>query len=103
MVIKVRVFFISLIIALAVGAPVAGGLGAAAAMSEQMVALTDRANIMTAYLPRQIAWQTAAVAEESRELADDMQEQAIGGLDPILVFMDEQRSSRHWPRSGSPS
>jgi hypothetical protein len=77
----------------AMGAPVAGGLGAAAAMSEQMVALTDRANIMTAYLPRQIAWQTAAVTEESRELAEDIQEQAIGGLDPILVFMDEQRAA----------
>ena len=77
----------------AMGAPVAGGLGAAAAMSEQMVALTDRANILTAYLPRQIAWQTAAVTEESRELVADMQEEAIGGLDPILVFMDEQRAA----------
>jgi len=75
------------------GAPVAGGLGAAAAMSEQMVALTDRANIMTAYLPRQIAWQAAAATEEGRELAAEMQEQAIGGLDPVLGFMDEQRAA----------
>jgi len=75
------------------GAPVAGGLGAAAAMSEQMVALTDRANIMTAYLPRQIAWQAAAATEEGRELAAEMQEQAIGGLDPVLAFMDEQRAA----------
>ena len=77
----------------AMGAPVAGGLGAAAVMSEQMVALTDRANIMTAYLPRQIAWQTAAVTEESRKLAVEVQEQAIGGLDPVLAFMDEQRAA----------
>lgn len=77
----------------AMGAPVAGGLGAAAAMSEQMVALTDRANIMTAYLPRQVAWQTAAVMEESREMVADMQEEAIGDLDPVFEFMDEQREA----------
>jgi len=77
----------------AMGAPVAGGLGAAGAMSEQMVALTDRANIMTAYLPRQIAWQTAAVTEESRELVAEMQEEAMGDLDPIFAFMDQQREA----------
>jgi hypothetical protein len=78
---------------MAMGAPVAGGLGAAAAMSEQMVALTDRANIMTAYLPRQVAWQTAAMVETSRELVAEMQEEAFGNIEPIFAFMDEQRAA----------
>lgn len=84
----------------AMGASVSGGLGAAGAMNEQMVALIDRANIMMPYLQRQIYWQSAMIMEDSKKLVADLtdstlvavREEAFGHLDPIFEFADEQRA-----------
>jgi hypothetical protein len=84
----------------AMGASVSGGLGVAGSMNEQMVALTDRANIMMPYLQRQIYWQSALLMEDSRSLAADLtdstiaavNEEMFGNLDPLFEFAVRQRA-----------
>jgi hypothetical protein len=84
----------------AMGANVSGGLGAAGSMNEQMVALTDRANIMMPYLQRQIYWQSALLMEDSKTLAADLtdstmaavSEEMFGNLDSFFEFADQQRA-----------
>ena len=83
----------------AMGTDVSGGLGAAGEMNEQMVALTDRTNLMMAYLPRQIEWQTASALDMSQEVVDGVADstiaavgrEAMANLDPLLRFIAEQR------------
>ena len=84
----------------AMGANVSGGLGVAGSMNEQMVALTDRANIMMPYLQRQIYWQSALLMEDSKSLAADLTDSTMaavskemfGHLDPLFEFADRQRA-----------
>lgn len=84
----------------AMGAGVAGGLGAVGAMNEQMVALTDRANLMVPLLQRQIYWHTAMIKEDSREFVAEMADSMVaalgnemfGHLDPLFEFIDQQRA-----------
>jgi hypothetical protein len=84
----------------AMGAKVAGGLATAGSMNEQMVALTDRANIMIPYLQRQIYWQSALLMEDSKALAADLtdstmatvREEVFGDLDPVFEFADKERA-----------
>jgi len=83
----------------AMGAEVASGLSAAGSMNEQLVALTDRANILTAHLPRQVFWQTASVLWQSEQMIAQMRDstlaairqEAAGSLDPVFTFLDQQR------------
>jgi hypothetical protein len=83
-----------------VGGEVAGGLAAAGSINEQMASLTHRANIMTAYLPRQVHWQAALIMEDSKALiaeATDSTLVAVRGemfahLDPVFTFADQQRA-----------
>jgi hypothetical protein len=91
--------FVSESLIRAMGAPVASGLSAAGSMNEQLVALTDRANILTAHLPRQVFWQTASVLWQSEQMIAQMRDstlaairqEAAGSLDPVLTFLDQQR------------
>jgi hypothetical protein len=83
----------------AMGTEVPGGLGAAGSMNQQMVAMTDRANLLTAYMPRQLQWQTASVLAQSQEMIADVTDSTIARLNreagatigPLLAFLDEQR------------
>ena len=56
----------------AMGAEVQGGMGAVGSMNEQMVALTDRMNVMLPYLQRQVRWQSAMFMEDGRQFAADV-------------------------------
>jgi len=83
----------------AMGTDVSGGLAAAGEMNEQMVALTDRTNLMMGYLPRQIEWQTASALDMSEKMVDEVADstiaavgrEALANLDPLLQFIAEQR------------
>jgi hypothetical protein len=83
----------------AMGTDVKGGLAAAGEMNEQMIGITDRTNLMMAYLPRQLEWQTAAALEQSETVVAQMTDstlaavarEATANLEPVFEFGDEQR------------
>jgi len=86
-------------LAKAMGAQTAGGLGAAGSINEQMLALSDRVNVLLAYMPRQMHWQTASALSMSRatltEVTDStmasMGREASANLVPLLEFLSRQR------------
>lgn len=83
----------------ALGSDVSGGFAAAGEMSEQMVALTDRANLMIPALQRRLYWNGALMKENAEEfltawgytMIDTLIDELFGGLDPMYAFMDAQR------------
>jgi len=83
----------------AMGAEVAGGLSATGAMNEQMVAMADRTNLMMAFMPRQLQWQTAETLATSRDMITDIADSTMvvmraeidASLELILAFFAEQR------------
>jgi hypothetical protein len=83
----------------AMGTDVPGGLGAAGSMNQQMVALTDRANLLSAYMPRQLEWQAASILDQSKTMIADVTDSTIARINeeasatimPLLAFLDEQR------------
>lgn len=83
----------------AMGAGVAGGLSATGAMNEQMVAMADRTNLMMAFMPRQVQWQTAEALAMSRSMIEDMADSTLvrvqtetdAGLDKIFAFLSQER------------
>ena len=83
----------------AMGTDVKGGLAAAGEMNEQMVAISDRTNLMMAYLPRQLEWQTAAALDLSTQVVDEVTDstlaaasrEAVANLEPFMRFVAEQR------------
>lgn len=70
---------------------VKGGLGAAGAMHEQMLALTDRANVMTALLPRQVQWQSQLLLAQGESLVATRLDSAFTDLHPFLEYVSEER------------
>lgn len=78
---------------------VSGGLGAAGEMAEQMVGMVDRANLLMAYMPRQIQWQTAEALSLTESMITDLTDSTIAivraetdeSLDRVMTFFAEQR------------
>jgi len=76
-----------------------GGLVAAASMSEEMKALSDRMNIFTVTIPRQVQWQNELIAVRLAALVDAKADSALALfttesgtiLDPLLMFMTRER------------
>jgi hypothetical protein len=84
----------------AMGAELASGVGAVGAINEQIVAMANRANILAAYAPRQLQWQTAAALSQTKAMLSDVRDstlevihhEAMDHLDPILEFLASQRA-----------
>jgi hypothetical protein len=78
---------------------VRGGLGAAGEMAEQMVGMVDRANLLMAYMPRQVQWQTAEALSLTRSMITDLTDSTLAtvktetdaSLQRIMAFVAEQR------------
>ena len=70
---------------------VTGGLGAAGAMYEQMLALTDRANVMTALLPRQVQWQSQLLLAQGEAIVASRIDSAFSDLQPFLEYLSDER------------
>lgn len=72
------------------------GLRLAGSMNAQLLALTDRANVMMALLPRQVHWEKEMMMDETKQMVEDMADstiaQAMGTLGPVLEFIAEQRA-----------
>jgi len=83
----------------AMGAEVAGGLGAAGSINEQMLALSDRVNVLLAYMPRQMHWQTASALSMSRATMTEVTDSTMASIErgasenllPLLEFFSRQR------------
>lgn len=71
---------------------VQGGLGAAGAMHEQMLALTDRANVMTSLLPRQVQWQSELLLARGESLVATRMDSAFSDLRPFLQYLSDERA-----------
>jgi hypothetical protein len=78
------------------GASMDLGLRLAGSMNAQLLAMTDRANILMAVMPRQVHWEKEMMFDETRQMVTDMADstlaQALGSLAPIMEFLAEQRN-----------
>jgi hypothetical protein len=77
----------------------AGGLAAAASMSEEMRSLADRMSIFTVSVPKQVQWQTelmmaqapAFIAEQRDSTIIALQNESWSMLKPLMAFLEEER------------
>jgi hypothetical protein len=83
----------------AVGAGGAGGLAAAGSISEQLMAMSDRLNLMMGHMPHQIRWEAAAVLSMGQDVAAEIadstlvaiHEGAMEVLPALLAFLSRER------------
>jgi hypothetical protein len=72
------------------------GMRLAGSMQAQLLALTDRANILMPHVARQVHWEKEAMLTETRRMVADMTDSTIsetmGALGPVLEFLAEQRA-----------
>jgi len=71
------------------------GLRLAGSMNAQLLAMTDRANVLMASMPRQMYWEKEMMLDETRNMVTDMADtalaQSLGSLQPMMEFLAEQR------------
>lgn len=71
------------------------GLRLAGSMNAQLLAMTDRANVLMAVMPRQVYWEKEMLFDETRqfvsEMADSTLGRATGSLGEMMEFLAEQR------------
>jgi len=78
---------------------VSGGLSAAGEMAEQMVGMVDRANLLMAYMPRQVQWQTAEALSLTESMITGLTDSTLAtlraetdaSLEQMMTFFAEQR------------
>ena len=70
---------------------VSGGLSAAGAMHENMLALTDRANVMTAQMPRMIQWQSQLLMAQGESIIAAHLDSAYSEMRPFLEYLTSER------------
>jgi hypothetical protein len=70
---------------------VVGGLSAAGAMHQSMLALTDRANIMTEQMPRMVQWQSQLLMAQGESIVEAHLDSAYSNLQPFLDYMSSER------------
>jgi hypothetical protein len=78
-------------VAAALAGDVAGGLGVAGAMHEQMLALTDRANILTAMVPRQVHWHSELLLVQAEDMVPTRIDSAFTDVSPSLEYLSSER------------
>jgi len=65
-------------------------------MNAQLLAMTDRANILMAVMPRQVHWEKEMMLDETRQMVTDMADSALaeanGSLGALMEFLAEQRN-----------
>jgi len=77
----------------------AGGLAAAASMSEEMRSLADRMTIFTVSVPKQVQWHAELMIAQAPELIAEQRDSAIAVvqkeswsmLEPLMEFMANER------------
>lgn len=77
----------------------AGGLAAAASMSEEMRSLADRMSIFTVSVPKQVQWHAELMMAQAPELIAEQRDSAIAvvqkeswnTLEPFMEFMSKER------------
>jgi hypothetical protein len=70
---------------------VTGGMGVAGAMHEQMLAMNDRANVMTAVMPRQVRWQSELLFAEADQMVAARIDSAFTDVEPFLEYLSNER------------
>jgi hypothetical protein len=78
------------------GADAGLGLRLAGSMNAQLLAMTDRANVLMAVMPRQVYWEKEMMFAETRQMVTDMTDstlaQATSSLGAMMGFLAEQRN-----------
>lgn len=77
----------------------AGGLAAAASMSEEIQSLSNRMSILTVSVPKQVQWHTELMLAQAPELVAEqrdsvmaiMQEESQNMLTPLMEFLSTER------------
>jgi hypothetical protein len=71
------------------------GLRLAGSMNDQLLAMTDRANVLMAVMPRQVYWEKEAMLDETQQMVTAMTDSTLaetfGSLGPVMEFLAKQR------------